>query len=146
MLLRDGGVEASDARQERSGRHVDVDTDGVDAVLDRRIERARERGLIDVVLVLADADGFRVDLDEFRQRVLQAARNRYRATQGDVEIWEFLCSEFGGGINRGARLGHHHLCEFEVRHFLHEIAGELVGLAACRSVADGDDIDLVLEA
>ena len=108
-------------------------------------ERASAR-LIDVVLILADADGLRVDLDEFRQRVLQAARDRYRATQGDIEIWKFLCAEFGSGINRGARFGHHHLCEFEVGHFLHEIAGKLVGLAACRSVADGDDIDLMLEA
>ena len=146
MLLRDGSVEAGDARQQRRRRHVDVDTDGVDAILDRRIERTRERGLVDVVLVLTDADGFRFDLDEFRQRVLQTARNRYRATQGDVEIRKFLSPDFGSGINRSARLGHHHLREFEVGHFLHEIAGKLVGLAACRPVADRDDIDLMLDA
>ena len=47
-------------------------------------------GLVDVVLVLANADGFRFDLDEFRQRVLQTARDRYRATQRNVEVRKFL--------------------------------------------------------
>jgi hypothetical protein len=41
--------------------------------------------LVDVVLVLADADRLGLDLDQFRQRVLQAARDRHRAAQRHIE-------------------------------------------------------------
>jgi hypothetical protein len=42
--------------------------------------------LVDVVLVLADADRLRVDLDQLGERILQAARDRHRAAQAHVEL------------------------------------------------------------
>ena len=43
-------------------------------------ERA-SAALVDVVLVLADADRLRLDLDQLGQRVLQPPRDRHRAAQ-----------------------------------------------------------------
>ena len=64
-------TEARHARQQRHRGGVDVDADRIDAILDHRIERARELCLRRVVLILADADGLGIDLDEFGQRILQ---------------------------------------------------------------------------
>ena len=61
----------------------------VDAILDHRVERARQLELVDIVLVLADADRFRVDLDQFGERVLQAPRDGDGAAQRDVEVGQF---------------------------------------------------------
>ena len=54
-----------------------------------RVERARAASIRTVVLILADADRLRVDLHQFGQRVLQAARDRDRAAQGHVEVGQF---------------------------------------------------------
>ena len=61
----------------------------VDAILHHRVERARQLEFREIVLVLADADAFGVDLDQFGQRVLQAPRDGNGAAQGDVEIGQF---------------------------------------------------------
>ena len=73
--------QARDARQQRRRGGVHVDAHRVHAVLDHRIERARELRLVDVVLVLPDADRLRVDLHELGQRILQAPRDGDRAAQ-----------------------------------------------------------------
>ncbi len=100
--LRERRAEAGHARQQRRGRRIEIDADGVDGVLDHRLQRAAEPVLVDVVLILPDADRLRLDLDEFGQRVLQPARNRHRAAQRDVEPWKLRRGERGGRINRGA--------------------------------------------
>ena len=67
------GQPLSDARhatQERRRGGVDVDTYRVDAVLDDRVERARQLGLGHVVLVLADTDRLGIDLDQLGQWIL----------------------------------------------------------------------------
>ena len=66
-------IEARHVRQQRRRGRVDVDADRVDAILDHRIERARETALVDVVLILPDADGLGLDLDELGQRDPAAA-------------------------------------------------------------------------
>ena len=98
------------------------------------------------MLVLADADGFRVDLHQFGQRVLQASGDAYCAAQGYVEIGEFASGQFRGRVHRGAGLGDHHLGQFQARYFLDQFGGQLVGLAAGGAVADGDQVDAMLGA
>ena len=51
--------------------------------------------LIDVVLILADADGFGIDLHQFGQRVLQAAGDGDGAAQRHVHVREFLGGQLG---------------------------------------------------
>ena len=108
-------------------------------------ERARP-DLVDVVLVLADADRLRLDLDELGQRILQPARDRHRAAQADVEIGEFLRGQLGRRIDRGAGFRHHRLGQLQFGHLGHQLGDELVGLAPAGAVADADDVDLVLDA
>ena len=74
-VLCRGRCDARDVREQGRARRVEIDADMVDGGLDDGIEGANELLLVDVVLVLADADGLRVDLDELGQRVLHAARD-----------------------------------------------------------------------
>src|SRR5690606_987672 len=55
------------AGKQRCRRHVEIDTDGVHRIFDDGIQRAGELTLIDIVLVLADADRLRLDLYQFGQ-------------------------------------------------------------------------------
>ena len=74
----------------------EVDAYGIHAVLHDGIELAGQFRLAYIVLVLAHPDGLRVDLYEFRQRVLQAAGNGNGPAQTDIELREFTRSKFGG--------------------------------------------------
>jgi hypothetical protein len=42
------------------------------------------------MLVLADADGLRVDLDQLGERILQASSNGNGTADGDVQVGKFL--------------------------------------------------------
>ena len=102
-----------------------------------------EAVLVDVVLILADADRLRLDLDEFGQRVLQPAGDGDRAAQRDVEVGKFLRGELGGGIDRGARLRDDHLGRLRRRQGGEHLGDQPLGLAAAGAVADGDELDAV---
>ena len=52
-------AETRDARQQRCRCRVQLDADRVDGILDHRIQAAGQAMLVDVVLVLADADALR---------------------------------------------------------------------------------------
>ena len=74
----------------------------VDAVLDDAIEGVGEFFLVDVVLILANADGARVDFHEFGQRVLHAARDGNGAAQGGIEVRKFFSGQRRSRIHRSA--------------------------------------------
>ena len=146
MLEASVRLRPETARQQRHRGGVHVHAHRVDAVLHHRVERAGEAGLVHVVLVLADADGLRLDLDQLGQRVLQAPRDRHGAAQGDVEIGELVGRQLRGRVDRGAGLRHHHLGDLEVGHLGGQIDHQPVGLAAGRAVADAHQLDPVLDA
>ena len=56
-----------------------VDADRVDAILDHSIERARQLGLAEIVLILAHADRLRINLDKLGERVLKPPGDRDRS-------------------------------------------------------------------
>ena len=114
IAMRDDGLgqrraKARNPRQQRRRGGVEIDADGVDRVLDHRFQRTAEPVLVDIMLVLADADRFRLDLDQFGQRILQAPRDRHRAAQRHVEAGEFRRRRCRGRIDRGAGLADDHL-------------------------------------
>ena len=111
----DGLAQAGDARQQRRRGGVDVRADRIDAVLDHRVELPRQQRLVDVVLVLADADRLRLDAHELGERILQAAGDRHRAAQRHVEIRELLRRQLGRRVDRRAGLRHHDLGERAAR-------------------------------
>ncbi len=143
-VFGDAGAQSGDAGQQRRRCRVDVDADGIHAILDARIQRVRELDLVHVVLVLADADRLGLDLHQFRQRVLQSAGNGDGAAQRDIQLREFLRSQFGCGVNRRAGFADHHLAQVEIRVLLHQLRSELVSFARCRAVADRQQIHAVL--
>ena len=98
------------------------------------------------MLILADADGFRVDLHKLGERILQAARDGDRAAQRNVEVRQFGAGIGARGIDRRARFRHHDLRELQLRRAGHQFGGELVRLARGGAVADGDQLDLMLLA
>jgi hypothetical protein len=85
-VLGHASGQARDLGQQRHRGGVEIDADGVDAVLDHGVQAARQAGLIDVVLILADADGLGLDLDQLRQRVLQPAGDGHGAAQRHVHV------------------------------------------------------------
>ena len=93
-ILRHHTGQARHAGQQRHGSGVQVHADGVNAVFHHRIQLARQLRLADVVLILAHADGFRVNLHQLRQRILQTTGDRDRTAQGNVQIRELLRCQF----------------------------------------------------
>ena len=85
-------------KQRRGGRG-DLHAYLVDALLHHAIERLGQLVLLQVMLILPDADGFRVDLDQLGQRVLHPAGDGDRAALGHVEIGEFLGGQLARGID-----------------------------------------------
>ncbi len=96
------------------------------------------------MLVLADADGFGIDLDEFGERVLEAAGDGDGAAHGEVEIGKLLTGDVGGGVDAGAGFVDHDGEDVVELAFAKEVADEGVGLARGGAVADGDGADVVL--
>ena len=145
-VLRERFVEAGDPREERGRRGIQIGADGVDAVLDDGVELPRELGLVEIVLVLADADRLRLDAHELGERILQPPRDRDGAAQRHVEIGQLLRGQLRRRVHRCAGLGDHDLREREVRMALDQIAGERVGLARGRAVANRDELHAVPRA
>ena len=60
--------------------------------------------LVHIVLVLADADGLGIDLDQFGERILQAACDGDGSANGEVEVGKLLAGDVGGGVDAGPGL------------------------------------------
>ena len=146
-VRRHRGRQARHARQQRRRCGVQIHTDGVDAILDHRIEAARQAALIHIVLVLADADALGIDLHQFREWVLHAPCNAHGAAQADVEIRQFLAGHLAGRIDRSTGFTGDQFLDHRARRALSQqgdhLGGELVGFAAGRAVADGDQAHAV---
>jgi hypothetical protein len=123
---------------------IHVDADGVHAVLDHRIQRPRQARLVDVVLVLADADALgsiftssasgscrRRAIDTAPRRLTSRSGNSFAASS-EAEYTEAPASDTVI------------LVSFSSGWRAHQLAGQLVGLAAGRAVADGDQAGAML--
>ena len=135
---------------EQGGRSgIDLYARKVDAGDNHALEHVRQLFLVDVMLVEANPDGFGVDFDQFRQRVLQAARNRDGAALGGIEGRKFVACRFRGRIDRRARLVDDHITYrlIWLTRLLFELANErgdeLFRFTRGGAVADGNYIDVV---
>ena len=95
------------------------------------------------MLVLSDADGLRIDLHELRERILQAARHTCCAPLPDVKMRELLGRKCTRAVNGRAGLVHDDVLH---RAFAlpDDLRDDLFRLARCRTVAEADEIDVVL--
>ncbi len=132
-------VQPGDVAQELLGSGVELDADAVHATHHDVVERALERVLIDVVLVLADADRLRIELHEFGERVHQAASDRDGAAHGEVVIWELFARDFARRVDRCAAFVHRDDGDGRGES---EAADEGLGFASAGAVADRDGLDL----
>ena len=101
------------------------------------------------MLVLAHADGLRVNLDELGERVLQAARDGDGAAHGHVVVGQLGGCQGRGGVDGGTRLRNGHLLgcfHALLAQGANEFAGKPVGFAACGAVANGDELHVLLAA
>ena len=94
------------------------------------------------MLILTDADGFRIDLDKLCQGVLQTACNRNRAALCDVKIGEFVLRKLGSGIDTRARFADDGVGNFAGK-LGQRVGNELFAFARCRAVTDGDDVNFM---
>ena len=96
--------------QEPAAGGVQLDTDAVDATGDDVVEAVLQRRLVDVVLILADADRLRIDLHQLGEGVGKASADGHRAAHGQVVFGELVARHRGGRVHRGARfVDHDHL-------------------------------------
>ncbi len=139
-VFGDGAVEAGDVAEELFAGGIDFDADSVHAAHDAVVEGVFEGMLIDVVLVLADADAFRVDFDEFGEGVHEATADGDGSADGHVFVREFLAGDVAGGVDGSAAFVDGD--DGDGRGEL-EAADEGFGFAAGGAVADGDGFDAV---
>ena len=92
------------------------------------------------MLILAHADGLRVDLYEFSQRIHESAPYGDGSAHGDVVVGEFLARQGGGRVDRCAVFVYH-----ENLHFagITQRFQKPLGLAAGGTVAKRDSLDVV---
>ncbi len=136
-------TNARDPREQGRGCRVQLDPHRVDRILHDRIQAACQTGLVDVVLILADADAPGLDLHQLGQRVLQAARDRDRTAQRDVDVRHLRGRDGRRRIDRSAGLAHHHLGGRRCRQLGQGRGDQPIGLAARRAIADRDQLDAV---
>ena len=128
--------------EQLGGGGGNLHTHGVDALLHHPVQGGGQLVLLQIVLVLAHADGFRVDLHQLGQGILHAAGDGNGAALGHVEIGEFRRRQFAGGIDGGPGLADDHVSHAgQLRQQGHD---ELLAFSAGGAVADGDGGDAVL--
>ncbi len=145
-ILRQRGIQPGDVGQQRGGGGIDINPDGVDAILDHGFQRFTQPVLVNIMLVLADADRLGFDLHQLGERILQTARNRNRAADGNVKLGKLARRKFRGRVHRGTRFADHDFGQTQFGMAFDEFGGELVGFARSGAVADADKIDVVLLA
>ena len=83
-------VEPRDVAEERGAGGVGIDADVVHTTLHHRVERGIQMPGFHVMLIETDADVRRLDLHQFRKRVLETTADRHRTTDGGLVVGEFL--------------------------------------------------------
>ena len=140
-VRRDARVQAGDVGQQMLRCGVQLHADVVHAAHDHVVERALEGALIHVVLILAHADGLRIELHQLGERVHEPPPDRHRAAHGDVLVGELLTGHIARGINGRAAFADH---DHGDRRGQAELADESLRLARSGAVADGDGLDFEL--
>ena len=81
--------------QQMAACGVDIDSNQIDTTFHRLVERFFQFCLVYIVLILSHADRLGINLDEFCQRIHQAAADRDSSPYGYIIIREFITGCFG---------------------------------------------------
>src|SRR5580658_759754 len=142
-FLRGAFGDAGDVAEQGPACGIEIDADPVDAAFDNHFERFVQLALVDVVLILADADRFWIELYQFRQRVLQTAGDGDGAAYGEVEVWKFLAGDVRRGVDGCAGFVDSDGEQIGTAFRSEKIAHQRFGFPRCRAVADGDGLHAV---
>ena len=135
-----GLVEAGDIPKQCRARRIHVDAHIVHAALHDRVERRVQMAGLDVVLVEADADVGRLNLHQFRKRILQPPTDRDRPADRGLVPRQFLTGIAAGRIDARARLVDDDIGDIEfLQPSCHQFGDERLGFPPRRAVADGHD-------
>ena len=118
-------------------RRIHVYTHQIHATLHGLIQTLFQGVLLYVVLVLADTDTLRVDLDQLGQRVHQPATDADSSAYRDVVFGKLLPSDLGRGVDRGSVFADYEHLYLAVVSYIRD---ELLGLTAGRTITDGNGI------
>ena len=94
------------------------------------------------MLILTHTDGFRINLDKLRQRILQSSCDGSRTPLTHVKIGEFLGSQLAGRIHRGTRLIYDHILNRCIQ-LLNQFNDHLLRLTGSCSVAHADQRNMI---
>ena len=97
-------VEPRDVAEERGAGGVGIDTDVVHAAFHHRVERGIQMPGLHVVLIEPNADVRRLDLHQFRKRILKTTANRNRTPDRGLVVGEFLTGVGARRIDARPRL------------------------------------------
>ena len=136
-------VKPRNPLQKGSGGRVQIDADGVNAGLDHAAECGVEFLFRHIMLILSDTDRLRIDFHQFRQRILQPARDGYRRAQVHIILREFLRRQLRRGIDGRARLVDDHIGNAAAK-LMDHLDGHGLRLTRGRAVADGKMAHIVL--
>ena len=127
------------SQQPRAGR-IEVHAHTAHARDHGLVEALSQLRLVHILLVLPHSDAAGVYLHEFCQRVHESATYGDGSAHGDILVGELLARNVAGAVDAGAVLADaihlHALGQVEV-------ADEVLRLATCRSVADGDGLHTI---
>ena len=85
-------IQARDIpQQSRTGR-IDIDANIIHATLNDRIKGCVQVPRFDIVLVQANANVCRLNLNQFGERILQPTANRYGTADGGLVTRQFFTS------------------------------------------------------
>ena len=137
-------VQPRDVAQQCRAGGIDVDSDEIHAGFHHRVQRILQVFRLDIVLIQPHADVGRIDLDQFRKRILQTAADRHGAAQDGVEPGQFFTTHRAGRVDAGPRFVDDDVVRLAMLQFVgDDIRDQFLGFTACRTVPDGDDRDVV---
>ena len=95
--------------QQGYGRSIQIHAHPVYTILHHRAQHLIQALLVQIVLILADADGLRIDLHQLCQRVLEPSGNGNGAPLSHIKAGKLLCGQLTGRIYRRPCLVYDHI-------------------------------------
>ena len=94
------------------------------------------------MLILTDTDGFRIDLNQLCQRILQPSCYRCRTPLSHVKLRELLRCQFTCGIYRCSCFIYNHILHF-FRNLLQKLYNKLFRFSGCGSISQGNQGNII---
>ena len=129
--------------QECLGSRVQLNAHMIDGCFDSLVQGICQLLLVYIVLVLPHADGLRVNLYQFSQRVLHPSGNGDCAADSYIIFRQFFLGKGGGGVNGGAGFVGDDVIYIQAV-VLDEFCRKFLCFQGGGTVADGNQGDIVL--